>query len=512
MFRIFNFFHNITNKQAIIVVFMMACFLAINSLIILNHNKFYSYLDEDVVSIIDMSTSFVHEYNIIEYIKNKSFYEIFNLIETYWKPPAFFIFSLPFLIFIKNINVFISILNLIISFITLVSVYGITKRVFSIKAGLLASYILTFIPLFFVIHRTFFIEILLTAMIALVIDVIFFNRFNDFKTNMFLSVILIIAILTKEQVFIYFPIFLIFAVFSKGNYKTLSNIVNIGIVFLFSFLVSYLLWYYLNAPNIFKHLLKYSKETFNTDYLYYLKSFYYFDISSIISFLFIAACIFLIFKKKYIHFVISFFFIIVIFSLSGNKVSRHIFPVIIFCPIIISLFIFNIRHRYVKNILISIILLLLPVQYFMINYLPYRYYFVNHSYNFFRGVTFYDYKPMIQTYKQQYEHLTKILGYNFEEKTAFIQVFSPIAYNFLLLQQNRKSNVCKVFIYDDIPYIRENITNYTNIIISDRDKNIFDSFEEFLLTNSFEKKAKINIYNHDNNEIWLYTIGTNNRN
>ena len=504
MLKFLNFVNSITNKQAISIVLILACFLAINSFIVLNHNKFYSYLSEDVVSIVDMSTSFVQEYKIVNGIQNKLFYETVYLIETYWKPPAFFIFSLPFFMFITNINIFIIFLNLIISFITLLSVYEIVRRISSIKIGLLSSYILAFMPLFFVIHRTFFIESFLIAMISLSMAIISINKFDDLKFNIFFTIILIIAMLTKEQIFIYIPTFLFLIFTSQRNYKNISNLINILLIFAFSFSVSYLLWYYLNAPNIFAHLLKYSKEVLNTDYLYYLKSFYYFDVSPFISLIFIMSSMFLVFKKKHISFIICFIFIIVIFSLSGNKVSRHIAPAIIFCPIIISLCVFDIKYKYIRKILICLILIVLPIQYFIINYFPAKMINFNYGYNYFRGVTFYDYVSSLQTYKQQYEYLEKMLGKNFEVKTAFIQFFPSIAYNFLLLQENRKSKICKIFLYDDVENIKNNIIKYDNIIISDRNKFVFNDFEKFLFENLFEKKQEISIYNHDNNKVWLY--------
>ncbi|MFA6914648.1 MAG: hypothetical protein WCQ83_05565, partial [Endomicrobiia bacterium] len=97
MRKLFAVFSNITNKQAIIIILMIACFHAINSLVVLSHNQFYLYLNEDVTSIIDMSTSFVHEYDICNQILNKiSFSEIVHTMVSYWKPPTYFIFSLPF--------------------------------------------------------------------------------------------------------------------------------------------------------------------------------------------------------------------------------------------------------------------------------------------------------------------------------------------------------------------------------------------------------------------------------
>jgi len=507
MRKLFAVFSNITNKQAIIIILMIACFHAINSLIILSHNQFYSYLNEDVTSIIDMSTSFVHEYNISNQILNKiSFAEIVHTIVSYWKPPAYFIFSLPFIILIHNINLFIVILNLFISITTLLSVYGICKKLMSIQTGLLASFMLSFYPLFFVMHRTFFIETFLMATISLVIYLILFDKFNSFYFNICFLFVVAIGMLTKEQFFMYIPIFLLFFV-KKENYKELTKNIFFFIDFILAIILSYIVWYFDNAKNIFLHLYKYSTEVINSDLLFYLKSLYYFDITPIIVILSIISVLYFVFRKKYYTIILSIVFIVLLFSLSGNKVSRHIFPVIMFFSILSSLFIFEIKNIYIRRIFIFLICILMIIQFVLINYSSFQNFKSGnfYGYNSFRGITYYDYQSNLETYKSQYIEFNQLLGEKFELNTVFVQIFPPIAYNFLILQKDRNGNLCQVKTYDDIKKIKIDIGSYENIIISSRDKNVFETFNDWLLQNTnFKQIRTLNMYNHDNAKIYLY--------
>ena len=96
--KILNCFFDITNKQAILLIFIMACFLNIVTFSVLQHNGFYSYLNEDVACIVDMSKSFEREYELINKLSSHNLNEAINLLRAYWKPPAFFVFSIPILI------------------------------------------------------------------------------------------------------------------------------------------------------------------------------------------------------------------------------------------------------------------------------------------------------------------------------------------------------------------------------------------------------------------------------
>ncbi|MEA5001571.1 MAG: glycosyltransferase family 39 protein [Endomicrobiaceae bacterium] len=507
MKKIFAFFSHITNKQAVILILMIACFHALNTFMVLNHNSFYSYLSEDVTSIIDMSTSFVHEYNICGQIVNGvSFSEITHTIISYWKPPAYFIFSLPFLILIYNINLFITVLNFFISVVTLLSVYGICKRLHSVKSGLFASFLLSFYPLFFVMHRTFFIETFLMSAVSLTLYLCIADNFYKKYFNVLFVIVLLIGFLTKEQFFIYVPVFFLFLL-GKENYKNIQRNILIMSDFAAAVLFSYAVWYIYNAPNIFSHLYKYASEIINPDSFFYLKSLYYFDVTPVIFILSVISLAYFISIKKYLKITLSLIFIIFLFSLSGNKVSRHIFPALIFCSIISSLFIFEIKNYYIKRTIIFLISIFLITQFMLISYSNCLNFKSGnfYGYNSFRGITYFDYKPNMETYKAQYEKFNALLGENFEYNTAFIQFFPSTAYNFLILQKDRRGILCKVNVYDEIQKIKMDINNYKNIIISSRNQNIFESFNRWLFKNTeFKQITILNIHNHDNAKVYLY--------
>jgi hypothetical protein len=178
-----------------------------------------------------------------------------------------------------------------------------------------------------------------------------------------------------------------------------------------------------------------------------------------------------------------------------------------FFSIISSLFIFEIKNIYIKRITVFLISAFLIVQFILINYSTCLNFKSGnfYGYNSFRGITYYDYQSDLATYKSQYVEFNNLLGQNFELNTVFIQIFPPTAYNFLILQKDRNGNLCQVKTYDDIKKIKMNIGSYENIIISSRDQNIFESFNNWLIQNTDFKQIRIlDIYNHDNAKIYLY--------
>ena len=215
---------------------------------------------------------------------------------------------------------------------------------------------------------------------------------------------------------------------------------------------------------------------------------------------------YLLLKKQYINIIVSFLFILFLFSLSGNKVSRHIFPAIIFCPILISLFIFRIKNNFLKKSTVFIICFILLIQFVSVNFFNINYFVSGkfYGYNYFKGLTYYNYKSKIETYKQQMEYLKSYLGNNFESETAFIHFFPPISYNFLILQKNRKDKVCNIFTYRDLNNLKERIELYKNVVISSSNQEIYDKFTNWLLQNEFNYVSEIDIFNHTNAKTFLY--------
>ena len=502
--RILNYSFNITHKQAVLLIFITACFLNIITFIILRHNGFYSYLNEDVACIVDMTKSFETEYDLLNDLNKHDWHGAINLLKTYWKPPVFFVFSAPVLSIINNANLFLPVLNFLLCFITLLAVYGTVKNTYSIKAGLFASFILSLCPLFFVMHRTFFIETLLTTSICIILYIITKNKFDNIYWNVLFTLALTFALLTKEQIFIYYPVFLLFISANKENYTNVKRIINIISAFIFSYLIAYFLWYKYGAPNIFQHLLKFASEKINADFFYYLKSFFFIDISPLIFVLFVISVIFFILKRKHSGIITSFLFVLFIFSLSENKVSRHIFPLLIFCPILISLFVFQIKNVFIKRTLVITILCVLSIQFIAINFFNLKIFTSGnfYKYNYFKGITYYNYKPGTDTYKKQYEYFKDLLGQDFEKNTAFIQFFQPQTYNFLIKQENTDNRKCDIFTYYDID--EKTLIKYKNVVISTNDEQEYNNFANMLLKNDFEFVCVVDINNHTDAKTFLY--------
>ncbi|MDD3064819.1 MAG: glycosyltransferase family 39 protein [Endomicrobiaceae bacterium] len=504
--KIFDFFLKITNKQAIIVIILIACFHFINTLIVLKTNNFYSSMDESVVGIVDMSTSFAHEYKLINIINERNISDLMETLISYWKPPAYFVLAFPFLFFISDIAVFLGVFNFFLSLITLLSVYGIVSKIISKQAGLLASFILSFLPLFFIIHRTFFIETLLASAFALSIYLILPSQKNGKLPNVKIIFAIALGLLTKEQFFLYLPFIIIFA-FYKSPVNNTKKIINIILSFGFSLITAYILWYYYLPDNLFYHLIKYAKDNIQTDYFFYLKDFYYFSISPFICISFIFAAVYFIFKKKYLLFILTPLLILFIFSLSPNKVTRHIYPVIIFIPILITFFIYEIKNTVLRNAFVLIFVFFMVLQFILINYSENTYYREKkfNDYNQFKGLAYAFAIPKTETYKMQHLMFKRLLGDSFIRNTVFINVFTPLVYNFLILQKERTDILLNIITYEGIPYLKNDINLYNNIVISDYNTAVFENFDGFLKKNTnFKKTKEIKIYNHNNAKAWLY--------
>ncbi len=508
--KIFNYFENLSQKHAIFIIILIACFHFINTLIVLKTNNFYSAPDESVTCIVDMSHSFCQEYTLISLLQNLQISDFFHSLAIYWKPPLYFLTAIPWLYFINDIPLFISLFNFLVSSITLFSVYGILAKLHSKQAGLTAALTLSLYPLFFSMHRTFFIETLLAAVFALCIYIMILYR----NKNIFYSLTAVSAIsaglLTKEQFIIYIPFLLMFSLNKKN-----INIFNILYIFSLMAVASaaaYLFWYaYLN-DNIFVHLINYAKENLNADYFFYFKELYFFGASQPLALLFAAASLYFLLNKKYYIWFLTPLILLAIFSVSGNKVTRHIFPVIIFMPVVITLFLFEIKNAFFRKTCILLLILTMTLQFFLINYSQIQYYRKEkfNIFNHFKGISFAFYYPEDTTYKMQYDMLKNTIPSLSAANTAFIQVFTPLVFNFLIFQKDRNAATFDIYTYNSLESLKNNHSRYKNVIISDRDKITFNEFDIWSKNTQFRKWRILNLYNHDNATIWLYGNKTDN--
>lgn len=507
--RILNYFSNITGKKAVLIIILIACFHFINSLIVLETNKFYSNPDESVTGILDMLCSFGQEYKLVKLMdKDNCIPELLSELMLYFKPPFYFLTAIPFLYFIYDINLFICVFNFFISLITLLSVYGIVSKITSKQTGLFASFILSLCPVFFIIHRTFFIETMLAANLSLALYIIISYKSDTKLSGFQIVAILTLGLLTKEQFYIYLPVLLMFAIFDKKHYE-IKTIIKIFLFFSISIIIAHILWYYYLPDNIFNHLTNYGKIDDVSDHLFYFKNFYYFSLTPVVTLFWIIATIYFVINKKNYLWITAPLFILFIFSLSPNKVTRHIFPVVIFIPIIITMFIFEIKNLILKKSIILFLVIFMLFQFFLINYSSVKYYRVK-SFNDFNQLTALSYAfyiPKIETYEYKYKILKRILGKYSIQKTAFINVFIPFVHNFLTLQKDRDAVIVDAFLYDSFDEIISNIYSYTNIMLSAKDEESFSKFDAWLSENTnFKKIKKINwpINMNHNDTIWLY--------
>lgn len=530
---IFRFFENLTNKQAIIIIFILTVFLSLNTFVIVKHNAFYSYVDNSVDSAIDLVQYYVYTKSInreisFQKLDLKSFFTLKSLLcnvnilsihvtdiilkdDTFvsqWKPPFFFIFSSFILFLAQDVFTFSILLNFILIFFNLLFVYVIVKNLKSIHAGLLSSFILSFTPLFFCLHRTFFLETLyITTILLIFLLVLKYNFNNIFSCSLFVLV-LTMAILTKQQIFIYLPVFFLFVVY-KQKCIDMKEISIFFVLIIISVLISYFLWYYHNFFNIFAKLNEYAKENWNYEKFYYIKSLFHFDISYIIFSFFLISIIFCFVKKnrKTYPFIISFIYVFFLFFFfSKNSMSRHLFPIIPFVAIVISLFIFDIKNLLIRKYVILFLVLMLFFQYFFINYSDFFMKGNFYKYNFFKGITYYKYIPIMNTYRQEYEKTRQILGNNFENNTIFVE-YPPIVYNYFLIQKKDNNNLCKFISYNE--FFQYDLANIKNVLfVKPKDLDLFLKIKSSLFENKYNLIKIENKYDYRTldfkNDIFYY--------
>jgi hypothetical protein len=114
------------------------------------------------------------------------------------------------------------------------------------------------------------------------------------------------------------------------------------------------------------------------------------------------------------------------------------------------------------------IVLILFVQYILVNYSNIFMKGNFYKYNFFKGLTYYKYLPEKETCKQDYEQLKQIFGNNFENNTIFVE-YPPIVYDYFIIQKKDKDNLCKFISYDD--FFNYDLSDIENIVIK-KPKNL----------------------------------------
>lgn len=294
----------------------------------------------------------------------KSLYEAYEVIFGYeFKPPLFFLTASPFLLFgIDKNNIIMS--NLIYFAILLFATYGIGKKLYNYKVGILSAFLVSMFPSVFALSRVLMLDLSLAAMVALTFYLFVLNKFSSFKFSLFTGIIIGLGTLTRQAYFVYLLPILSYFFFHKENLKNKKIIRN----FIFSVIIASMIVAVYYTRFSFDDLLYYHhifQCKTNPSSYFYLQSILNRQLLLVFSFLFLTGSIFSFRKKKYFS-PIMVFVLLIFFSMSPNKQDRFILPIFPYIAVIISGFILSLSK--IKEVSIVILVLFVFLQYFLISY------------------------------------------------------------------------------------------------------------------------------------------------
>lgn len=350
------------NKSAIfIIILILILFHGLSNYIILNKSRYC--LDLNGVVYFD----FINQnFQILKNIRLdlKSFAQAYHtFFAPSLKPPLFFITASPFLLFgVDKNNVIMS--NLIYFAILLFATYGIGKKLYNYKVGILSAFLVSMFPGVFALSRVLIIDFALAAVVALTFYLFTLNKFNSLKFSLLTGIVVGLGALTKQAYFIFlFPI--LFYFFSqRENLKNIRIIGNFILLIILGSLIAaayYAKVLHGGLPDLYCNL----QEKSHINPYFYLQGILNRQLLPGFLLLFLASLIFYFRKKKYLL-PLMILIPLIIFSTSTNKQDRFILPIFPYIAVMISGFICSLSKF--RRLSIVILVLFSFLQYFIISY------------------------------------------------------------------------------------------------------------------------------------------------
>lgn len=354
------------------------CIFLILSILLLFHglNNYY-ILTKSRYCLGPDSTSYfsrtVQTFQILKKFKlnMKSVYETYERIfRDDFKPPLFFLTAVPFLLFgIDKNNIIMS--NLIYFAILLFATYGIGKRLYNFKVGILSAFLVSMFPTVFALSRTLMLDFALMAMVALTFYLFVLNEFDSFKFSLITGIVIGLGILTKQGYFIFLLPMLFYLFLQKNNLKNKKIIRNVIFSIMIGLLIS-IIFYYAHSGRVYystslwflynkKELVPFSYRPY-----FYLRSILTRQLLPFFSSLFLTSLLFYLLKKKYFLPIMIFILLLFFSNFFFSKADRHILPIFPYIAIMISGFIWSLE-KFRRFLIISLVVFSF-LQYFIICY------------------------------------------------------------------------------------------------------------------------------------------------
>jgi len=260
--------------------------------------------------------------------------------------------------------------NLVFVIILLLSTFGIGKKLYSDKIGLLSAFFISIYSLTVHFSRIYDLDYQLAAMVTLAIYLLLKTEyFSGRKYSVSLGIVIVFGLLTKWT-FLFFvigPILVIFwkAFVSKKIYQyrieKIKPLINFIITLLITLVFS-IPWYFKHYKLIFNIADQARNNVFSVPYenLFSLNNlFYYFSrlhqsIYLIFFILFILGLIYIILIKKYrnLSLLLWFFIPYIIMTFLFSKESRYFLPAYPMVAVSSAVFLATLKYKTLKSVLI----------------------------------------------------------------------------------------------------------------------------------------------------------------
>jgi len=341
----------------------------------------------------DSHWHFLSSLKAFELIKKFSFFSLlFNLeqISPYWHGVFVSYITAPFyFIFGTSQDAGVMINAVIFLSILVFSTYGIGRRLYDRKVGLLAAFIVTMYPVIFNQLRLYMLDLPLAAMVTLGIYLLLCSdNFKDKKYSLLFGITIGLGLLTKFSftVFIIGPLCIILyrALTQRKKDKDIRQIlINLALLLIIILSISSAFYIIKFKYILFRITTPWIKVPFNRLPSFYLGSLLIYSrilINNTISFVFFVifsiSLLFFITKKRMENkflllspIVIPLFFLIFIYHIGiSEHMSRYSMPFLPFIAIISAAGLTSIRCTRLKKTLISFVIVLSIIQFFAISY------------------------------------------------------------------------------------------------------------------------------------------------
>jgi hypothetical protein len=309
-------------------------------------------------------------YGLQESSNGKQLWALYTSVGNHYRPPLFIMISGLFYFFLGISQNAAIMSNLFYLAILLCATCGIGKKMYNVRTGVAAGFLLSMFPVIFGYSRVFFADLALASMVALSLCLfVFSEEYANVKYSLLFGLSMGLGLLTKQSYIIYvFPLlaYSLIKVVSLKNPIRLRNFL-LAIVLGLGLAAS---WYLPHWSTIAYKFPRFAGVVFKeyTHWYSYIELFYNYQLLLPFFALFLGALVFLVIRKDYF---LPFIAVTQLFILSlfPNKFPRFTVPVFVCVAVMIARLICFSEGRKYKIVSRSVYFFSLA-QFFLICFIP----------------------------------------------------------------------------------------------------------------------------------------------